>query len=268
MPNVMEETDIDRVADSVDAMMADDAEAATIKRLMQPGETGGQDLSNGGTVGAATITPMQNGVKMAKGRAAARRAWMWDGTETLLPLAWNPNGTQHDAARRYLLKRHCLCCHAGGFKGAQCPNCVSSNCNECGASSDRTKVIANFYLTKEEVPFPARFYGNINCFLPFCARKDGRGFITEQDMRIHARSRHRMEYQAFQEAAAATDGSQVAELQRVVNSLMLERGLASQDSATDDAPAIEAPVDNGPKEEPRTKLVKVPGKQRRIRVPI
>ena len=81
-----------------------------------------------------------------------------------------------------------------------------------------------------------------------------------------------MEYQAYQEAAAATDGSQVAELQRMVNNLMLERG-GTRDATTETTvQLIEDQADFVPEpvtpEEPRTKLVKVPGKQRRIRVPI
>ena len=181
------------------------------------------DLSDGGRVGQARITPMQAGKKLAKGRPAARRAWMWNGTETLLPLAWNPEGTMHDGARKYLLKRHCLCCHTGGFRGLQCPNCVKSNCDKCNASTDPKKIIPNFYLRKEDVPFPQRFYGSINCFLPTCPRRDSKGFLTEQDMRIHAASRHRMEYRAYMESLTAARADEVQSLREKVDALLMER---------------------------------------------
>ena len=227
MPQVLAETEIDPITDQ------EEEEAS--RRFARPGRVG--DLSDGGMVGGVRMTPMRDGKKQATGRAAARRGWMWNGTESLLPLAWNPDGTVHDGARKYLLKRHCLCCHTGGFRGAQCPNCVKSNCEQCGGSTDRTKVhvlgsgkviqgwiIPNFYLRKEDVPFPARFYGSIDCFLGFCPRSGGRGFLTEQDMRMHARTRHRMEYQAYQDGLAANRSDEVESLRRRLDAMTTSQG--------------------------------------------
>lgn len=191
------------------------------------------DLSDGGTVNGVRVMPMQNHVRQTKGRPTVRRAWMWNGTESMLPLSWNPEGTRHDGARRYLLKRHCLCCHSGGFLGVTCLKCVRTNCSKCAAGTDRKTeqqlgngetirgwIIPNFYLSRAQVPFPTRIYGSVNCFLEFCPRRDSMGFLTEQDMRIHARSRHRMEYQAFIEAQEANKHDELDSLRSQVASLM------------------------------------------------
>ena len=45
--------------------------------------------------------------------------------------------------------------------------------------------------------------------------------MTEEDMRFHARSRHRMEYQAHMETLAAQKGDEVAELRQRLDALML-----------------------------------------------
>ena len=114
----------------------------------------------------------------------------------------------------------------------QCPNCVKNGCIQCGGSTDRTKVhalpngsvihgwiVPNFYLRKEDVPFPTRFYGPINCFLDFCARRGGQGFLTEQDMRVHARSRHRMEYAAHMETLAAARTDEMESMRKRLDAL-------------------------------------------------
>ena len=80
-------------------------------------------------------------------------------------------------------------------------------------------IIPCFYLRKEDVPFPARFYGSINCFLGFCARQGGQGFLTEQDMRVHARSRHRMEYQAQVETLAAARTDEMESMRKRLDAL-------------------------------------------------
>ena len=158
---------------------------------------------------------------------------MWNGTETDLPLAWNPEGNGHDGARHYLLKRHCLCCHTGGFFGRQCKNCIKSNCSRCQASTDTASVqtftngktvkgwiIPNFYLKQEDVPYQAKFYGSVDCVIEFCPRRGGMGFLTEQGMRIHAETRHRLEYKAHLESKAAGKADQVEILQQRVDDLL------------------------------------------------
>ena len=218
MVRVLTDAELDPIADSVDATLSNEEEAAELRRFAPTERVG--DLTDGGMVNGARLRPMAGGKTLPRGRAAARRAWMWNGTESMLPLAWNPDGNMHDGAKRYLLKRHCLCCHTGGFRGRQCPNCVKSNCEHCKASTDPTKVIPNFYLRKEDVPFPTRFYGDVNCFLEFCTRRDSKGFKTEQDMRVHARTRHRLEYQAHVETLAAAKADEVDTLRRRVDELL------------------------------------------------
>ena len=220
MPRLLEHFEVDQDAEELDILMTADEEAGERAKLVIPKTAG--DLSDGGKVGGMTLYPMQNGQRVAKGRAAARRAWMWDGTETTLLLAWNPEGTRSDRGRRYLSKRHCLCCGLSGFRG-QCPPCsgMGNNgiCERCRGSTDKSKIIPNFYLTKEEVPFQQKFYGDVDCFIPTCSRRSGAGFKTEEDMRMHARSRHRMEYITRQEILAERKGSETDELRRRVDEL-------------------------------------------------
>lgn len=234
MPRILEETEIDPIADELDATMTAAEEQAALSSFAVPDNV--PDLTDGGRVGRVKVTPMQNGQKREKGRAAARRAWTWNGSETLLPLAWNPEGTQHDGARRYLLKRHCTCCGFSGFRGVQCPVCVNNNCIVCRGSTVKGKVIPANYLRKEDVPFPARFYGNIDCFLASCPRRGGRGFMTAQDMVMHARSRHRMEYQAHQDTIAATRVDDLETLRQQIAELMAGRRGKPPVTGTPDAP--------------------------------
>jgi len=210
MPRVLAENEVDLEQEAVDAVLTqaeeEAAEAAT--RLLAADERV-PDLTDGGVVGGAKLSPRQQGRKVPQGRPAARRAWTWNGSDTLLPLAWNPDGTMHDGARRYLLKKHCTCCGFSGFRGIQCPACVKNSCSGCNSSTVRGKIIPNFYLRKEDVPFPQRIYGNIDCFLEGCPRHGSLGFKTEQDMRMHARTRHKMEYQSYLEERASGGGGGV-----------------------------------------------------------
>lgn len=220
MPKVLEQAQVDPIQEQVDQAMTE-ADEADFKRLGS-GDTM-PDLTDGGKVGLATLYPMKDGKQTEKGRAVARRGWMWNGTESLLMLKWNPNGTQHDGARSYLTKRQCMCCMQGGFRGYRCPNCVKNSCTKCRASTDRKKIIPLFYLRKEDVPYPARFYGSIDCFLEFCPRREGRGFKTEQEMRMHATMRHRMEYRAYQESQAAAHRDELESLRRRLDAMAGQR---------------------------------------------
>ena len=177
------------------------------------------DLSDGGVVDGARVTPMQDGRKLEKGRPAAIQAWMWNGTESLLPLAWNPEGTLHDNAMHYRRKQHCLCCHSGGFYGRQCKNCLKNRCTACGGRRDPKKIIPLFYLRKENVPFPARFYGDIDCFQELCPRRGPKGFLTQQAMRVHARACHRMEYQAHLDELAEARTDELDSLRRRLDTM-------------------------------------------------
>ena len=240
MPNLLEETAGDIAADQLVGEMTAAEERDARAAFTMPAQVG--DLSNGGRVGGVWLQPMSNGRPIAKGRAAARRAWTYNGSETTLPLAWNPDGTIHDGARRYMAKRYCLCCGIGGFRFAPgkpqiCPNCAHNNCTVCNAGTDTTKVhhlengktiqgwiIRCFYLRKEDVPFPTRFYGSVDCFLESCIRRDGRGFKTEADMRLHARSRHRLEYQGWLESQTASQNNEVESLRRRLDAMITVQG--------------------------------------------
>lgn len=158
-------------------------------------------------------------VKTREGRAAARPAWMWNGTPTSLTLSWNPDGTQHDYGQKYLSKKHCLCCGDSGFR-QHCLKCRKNSCSTCQQGRDKSKIIPCFYLNKEDVPYQANFYGNVDCFLPMCARRDSQGFQSAEDMRMHARSRHKMEYQAYMETIQANKADELDILRGQINALM------------------------------------------------
>lgn len=200
MPVVLQELDIDPIADSLDGLLTSEEEQEAEAGLVPKVRSNRDRL-------------------ITKGRATVRRAWMWDGTESMLPLAWNPEGTRNDGARHYLLKRFCLCCKSGGFFGTRCLNCVKNNCNNCAASSVRKNIIPCFYLKVEDVPYPVKFFGDIDCFLESCTRRGARGFKTDQVMRLHARSRHRQEYQSHIEFLAEARTDEMESLRRRLDAL-------------------------------------------------
>jgi hypothetical protein len=237
MPKILEESEVDTQAEQVETAI-EVAEELAFSRVGAQQNVG--DLSDGGNVNGVMITPRRGGIKMAKGRPNVRQAWMWDGTSSLLTLAWNPEGTQHDGARHYLRKRTCLCCKVGGIiprrgQPFACPTCAKTNCDKCMAGTDRTHevtlgdgtlikgyVIPTFYLSKALVPFPTKFFGDIDCFLPNCVRTGAKGFMTQEDMRIHARSRHKLEYLAWIEVKEATRPDEVGKLQARLDAVLLQ----------------------------------------------
>ncbi len=251
MVKLLEATDADLDSDALEATMTEAEEKAAHARFAPTAQTdrhgNSPDLSDGGMVNGARITPMTGGRPTANGRAAARRAWTWNGTETVLPLAWDTDGKVHDGGRRYLLKRWCLCCNWGGFRGRTCPQCRKNACVRCqGSTSQKPQTLQNgktingfiipvFYLQKDDVPFQTRFYGNVNCMIATCPRNGEYGFQTEEDMRMHARLRHRMEYQIRQETAASRGRSETQELREMVNALTLQLLQQKQ------APVVENP---------------------------
>ena len=186
-------------------------------------------------------------VKTKEGRAAAREAWMWDGTPTVLTLSWNPDGTQHDFGHKYLAKKHCLCCGDSGFK-RHCLKCRKNSCSTCRQSTDKSKIIPCFYLNKDDVPYQAKFYGDINCFLPMCARRDSQGFQTEEDMRMHAMSRHAKQYEAHEAVTRSTHDRELDQLRGQVNLL-----LAAQVAPTEEAPLYVSDKPTEPKKTRKSK---------------
>lgn len=212
MPRLLEETD-----EYLTETLTEEEEKAALSVAPLSPLAQTPDLTDGGNINGVKLRPGRD-KSATRGRPAARGAWMWNGTYTVLPLAWDPDGRVHDGARRYLSKRHCLCCGASGFRG-HCRSCRNNACINCNAGTDRKKIIPCFYLRKEDVPFPAKFYGSIPCFLPLCPRQGGRGFQTQEDMRMHARTRHRMEYQVHLDTIAASKTDEVALLRQQVAEL-------------------------------------------------
>ena len=187
---------------------------------------GTPDLSDGGVVNGVKVRPARDKT-VTRGRAVARMAYNANGTESQLLLAYEPNGKNHDSAAAYFRKRLCLCCRRAGFKGQQCPDCLKRNCSLCNGSRDPKKIIPCFYRRREDAPFAVPIYGAIDCFLVSCVRRGELGFLTETDMRLHARSNHRMEYQAYTESQAASKVDEVAELRKRVDDMMASMARAS-----------------------------------------
>ncbi len=252
MPNFLEDSDIDMVADQIDLEMTAEEEAQTLAQLAVS-IADAPDLSDGGQIGEAYVIPMQGGVRQEKGRPTVRRAWSWNSTPTTLPLAWDNDGLEHDAARAYLRKRHCTCCKTSGFKGVQCPSCIKNNCGKCRNSTVRGNIIPCFYLREEEVPFPVNLFGDINCFLPFCVRQGDRGFKTQQDMIVHAETRHRLEWRAHL-SSQQTDDKRELELLKEQIAVLMAAQLAGQASSE--------PNRKSPGRSPRQRTVKTPSKPR------
>lgn len=217
MPTLLENQQVDYLGEEVDVQLTAEEEAFETQRYRSTGVA--PDLGDGGVVNGVRVRPNRDKT-VTKGRAVARKAWMWNGTESLLPLAWDPEGKIHDGARRYLLKRHCLCCGVSGFRARQCPSCVKNDCNLCGGRPDPKTVIPCFYLRQSQVPFPSTVYGFIDCFLPSCIRTGARGFLTQLGMRMHARNRHKMEYQAHLETLAESRVDELQTLRDQVAELM------------------------------------------------
>ena len=217
MPNVLEITDRAEIAEEESESLT--AEEETYERTRYASTGDAPDLSNGGMVNGVRVRPARD-KNVTKGRPNARKAWMWNGTESLLPLAWDTDGRIHDGAKRYFDKRYCLCCRGGTFKGRQCPYCVRNACIHCQSSTDKKKIIPCFYRTQESVPFPSKRYGSIACFLAICPRQGNQGFLAEEDMRLHARLMHKMEYQAHVESLAASKTDEITELRKRLDDLM------------------------------------------------
>ena len=163
MPRVLQETDIDPIAEQVDLDMQEAGEeAGPPVHKFDPNQR--QDLSDGGNMGGVRVVPVGesgrvNFEKREPGRPTTRMAWTWDGRPTELPLAWNPAGKQHDGARKYLLKRHCGVCNFAGFYGKVCPDCLKKGRAQAGA------ITPAFYLKLSQVPNPTHPFGDIACIV-------------------------------------------------------------------------------------------------------
>lgn len=223
MPKALTEAEIDPIAEEVDEQMQQTGEQAGIP--MHKVDTTGNygDLSDGGRVGSAEVIPVGESGRVVfdkqrrePGRPTVRNVWMWDGRPSAIPLAYEPSGKRHDGGRRYLLKRHCVVCNYTGFYGQACPQCRKDG-------RPLAPPIAAFYLKKELVPQPGRYFGTVDCFVPVCTRRGQYGFLDEAQMRQHAMNRHRQEYRAFQDSQQARSEREIADLRAQVNALLMAR---------------------------------------------
>jgi hypothetical protein len=230
-PKIMEETN-DSIHETEIELEFDSEEQAIYEAISGGVSESTGDLSDGGRVGGVDLFPMQDGKRLDKGRPAVRRAWMWNGTESFLTLAWDSDGKRNDGARHYLRKRHCTCCDKSGFTEGVCPRCAKNGCQFCSGKASET-IIPAFYLKYADVPFKQEFYGDIDCFLPSCGRRGPRGFKMEDDMRLHAMSRHTLEYRAHMETQQSNSKTEIDKLRDQLNAALT---LMGQTSAPGDTP--------------------------------
>ena len=220
MPKAMTDTEIDLIAEEVDQQMMDTGEEPNAPRHKVDLSGNFGDLSNGGTVGQARVIPVGDSGRVIfdkklreAGRATVRNVWRWDGTPSTIPLAYEPSGKRHDGGRKYLLKRHCVICNYGGFYGPVCPQCRKDG-------REIAPPAPLYYLKREQVPNPQRYFGDFDCFVPTCIRRGKYGFISEEQMREHAMSKHVREYRAHQDSQQAGSAREIASLRETVNMLV------------------------------------------------
>ena len=238
MARVLEETEVDILEDELDSELSVQEQRALAGLGVYQETSRAPDLTECGEIAGATLFPVQGGERKQTGRPTVRQAWMWDGTPSELPLAWNTDGTMHDGARRYRLKRHCLCCNESGFRG-KCPRCIKTLCPKCKAGADRSKLIPNFYLQYKDVPFPKERHPVQDCFLPSCMRRGENGFESSEEMRMHATKRHKDEYAAHLQTEAANRRDETDDLRQRVDqltSLLLRQQNGSQPMAKEQVP--------------------------------
>lgn len=203
MPKALQEVDIDPIAEQVDQEMMETGEEVGIAQHRF-------DPTVNYAVGRDVPVNFDK-TKREPGRPVVRNVWMWDGRPSTIPLAYDASGKRHDGGRKYLLKRHCTACKYTGFYGAVCPQC----------RKDGRRLVPSvqaFYLRKEQVPAQGKFFGTVDCFLKTCVRRGEYGFVDEAQMREHAQSRHRREYQAFKEAQQSKADGDLAQLREQLRS--------------------------------------------------
>ena len=200
MVTLLQDSELDLEAESLDGVLdapvpVDDLRASSRR--------------NGGT----------GGNRVTKGRGVARQAWRYDGTPSVIAVAWNPEGTRHDGGREYLKKKACRCCGDAGFKMATCPKCIRNNCTQCNVGRDKTKVIRLYYLRYDDVPYPKEVKTGVDCFLSTCIRKGVWGFPTLEAMLLHGRWKHRGEYASYREAEQMRKSTESDDLKKRVDEL-------------------------------------------------
>lgn len=222
MPKALIESEIDSIAEQIDADMAESGEEAAIPKHRTVAEGHQGDLSDGGQVGSARLTVQgesgripydkKAGFTREPGRPTVRQVWMWNGTPSTIPLAYEPSGKSHDGGRRYLLKRHCTVCNFGGFKGAACPACRKEG-------REYSPSVPLYYLKRSLVPEQQRFFGEVDCIVPTCVRRGRYGFLDDAQMRQHAMGKHRQEYRAYQDSQQNSQASEIAAMRAQIQAL-------------------------------------------------
>ena len=172
-------------------------------------DKGGRIQHEGGTV---TVAPSGYGDELRKNRnqrtpiqnfsvrPSSIQLFSWNGVPSQVPIAYGPGGS-NPSISRYLRKKHCNTCQHNGFIGRYCgfPQCGSSD------------VVSYFYPDYESVPVKTNWYGDVPCLcsqdgemVGECPR-DGRevngrltGFLSTQQMLMHATSKHMREYGIWQ----------------------------------------------------------------------
>ncbi len=122
----------------------------------------------------------------------------WEGVPSDVPIAYDAGGG-NPSISRYLRKKHCNGCSHNGFITPICPYCSSSD------------VIQLLYQHYEQVPVKRNWYGEVPCLCSAygemegaCPRdgqlRDGRltGFLSLQQMLMHANPKHPREYGIWQ----------------------------------------------------------------------
>ena len=220
-PKAMTEAEIDPIAEEVDEQMQQSGEEEVVPRHKVDLSGNFGDLSDGGQVGSARVVPVGDSGRVnfdkkmrEPGRPTVRNVWMWDGRPSTIPLAYEPSGKRHDGGRKYLLKRHCVICNYTGFYGQVCPQCRKD-------SREIAPPVPAFYLKKEKVPNPQRWFGSVDCFVQTCVRHGKYGFINEVQMREHAMGKHQKEYRAFQDSQQASSTKELSDLREQVNKLLV-----------------------------------------------
>lgn len=222
-PKALLETEIDPIAEQVDNEMQASGEDTVIPQHKADPNAQYGDLSDGGQIGSARlITQGESGHvifdknKREPGRATVRKVWLWNGTPSTIPLTWDSDGKTHDGGRRHLVKRHCTVCNFSGFKGQICPQCRKDG-------RRLAPPVPAYYLKESQVPVHQVFFGKEDCFVPSCVRRGEYAFLSDMQMREHAMSRHQKEYKAFQDAAQANNGKELADMRAIINTFLLEK---------------------------------------------
>lgn len=136
--------------------------------------------------------------RSVKGRASSVMLWTYDGRPSETPIAYQAGGT-NPSISRYLRKRHCNACSFNGF--------ITMNCSQCG-SPDTIQLL---YTSYAAAPRKRDWYGQIPCLCSVSGEMGGdcprdgverngvpTGFLSLQQMLMHASSKHRQEFAIWQ----------------------------------------------------------------------